>query len=266
MLNDVQKNEMRTQYRDAADKKKQIGILADLYACSRADVLSELGIKTQDDATQKQQPYQQAKKNGSAKKSYSQAVKKDVVKAVLLEGLTQAAVAERYGIPFQTVGHWVTMARKTQKQFMDAADEILADMPEQTVPAVEPQVQWQRIGAACAPLYNADGKRVPAVDNPAWTQAVDEMVREHPAKQAREQMVVEPDFEAAAQQMDREISMQLRLNDIDSAVSGLRTACHSLADAGMLEEPERDVLEQIVVRAAAFRAGMLYAMTREKMR
>lgn len=258
MLSDSTKAEMRTQYRDAANKKKQIGILADLYACSHADVLNALGIKARNEATQKQQPYQQAKKNGSARKSYSQAVKKDVVKAVLVEGLTQAAVAERYGIPFQTVGHWVTTARKTQKKFIDTADEILAEMPEQTLPAIEPQVQRQRIGAACAPLYNADGKRVPAVDNPEWTRAVDEMVRE--------QMIVEPDFEAAAQQMDREISMQLRLNEIDNAVSGLRTACHSLADAGMLEEPERDVLEQIVVRAAAFRAGMLYAITKEQMR
>ena len=34
MLNEHEKSEMRTQYRDAADKRKQIGILSELYDLS----------------------------------------------------------------------------------------------------------------------------------------------------------------------------------------------------------------------------------------
>ena len=35
---------MRTQYRDAADKRKQVGILAELYDCPKEEVLDALGL------------------------------------------------------------------------------------------------------------------------------------------------------------------------------------------------------------------------------
>ncbi|MEG2699139.1 MAG: hypothetical protein RR951_09425, partial [Ruthenibacterium sp.] len=103
---------------------------------------------------------------------------------------------------------------------------------------------------------------VPSVDNPERTQAVDEMVREHPVGQTREQMIVKPDFEKAVMELDAEIDLQLRITAIDDAVSGLRAACRCLADAGMLETPERELIGQIVTRATVFRAGMLYAVVR----
>lgn len=51
MLNDFDKAEIRVQYRDAADKRKQIGILADLYACSKEDILNALDLDAEKDAT-----------------------------------------------------------------------------------------------------------------------------------------------------------------------------------------------------------------------
>ena len=36
--------EIRTLYRNAASRKKQIGILADLYACARQDIERALGL------------------------------------------------------------------------------------------------------------------------------------------------------------------------------------------------------------------------------
>ena len=55
-------------------------------------------------------------------RSYDQAVKKDVVKAILLDGNTHEAVAERFGIPLSTVTHWVQRAKKAQAKVMADAD------------------------------------------------------------------------------------------------------------------------------------------------
>lgn len=101
MLSDFDKAEIRVQYRDAADKRKQIGILADLYACSKEDILNALNLDTENDTTVRSEPAAQKKKR--IVRSYDQAVKKDVVKAILLDGNTHEAVAERFGIPLSTV-------------------------------------------------------------------------------------------------------------------------------------------------------------------
>ena len=45
MLTKEQIGEIRIAYRDAKDPKKQIGILADLYACDKAEILQVLGIE-----------------------------------------------------------------------------------------------------------------------------------------------------------------------------------------------------------------------------
>ena len=45
MLTKEQIGEIRTAYRDAKDQKKQIGILADLYACDKAEIRQVLGIE-----------------------------------------------------------------------------------------------------------------------------------------------------------------------------------------------------------------------------
>ncbi|MEG2698691.1 MAG: hypothetical protein RR951_07170, partial [Ruthenibacterium sp.] len=177
-MTNLDKDEMRALYRDAADKQKQIGILTELYACGRKQVLEVLGVtgealQTLGATHKKRHPETFAGKKKLIRTEWPPAVRDDVCKAVLVEGITQREAAERFGVPVPTAGHWVTQAKQTQKQFLDTADEILAGLTEQTVPAIESQVQSQRIGVACAPLYNADGKRVPAVDNPEWTQAVD---------------------------------------------------------------------------------------------
>ncbi|MEG1276140.1 MAG: hypothetical protein RSD27_10695, partial [Ruthenibacterium sp.] len=210
MLSDSTKAEMRALYRGAADKQKQIGILSELYACGRKQVLEVLGVTGEslqalDIASKKRHPETFAGKKKRIRTEWPPAVRDDVCKAVLVEGITQREAAERFGVPVPTVGHWVTKAKETQKQFMDSADEILAGLTDRTVPVIDSRVQSQRIGVACAPLYNAAGKCVPSVDNPERTQAVDEMVREHPAGQAHEQMIVKPDFEKAVMELDAEI-------------------------------------------------------------
>ena len=48
--------EIRTLYRNAASPKKQIGILADLYACPRQDIERALGLPVTPMRAQKQLP------------------------------------------------------------------------------------------------------------------------------------------------------------------------------------------------------------------
>lgn len=101
-LTTEQIGEIRTAYRDAADPKKQIGILADLYCTTKQEICRVLGIE----APPKRKT-----------RSYDQAVKKDVVKAVLLGGVSYKDAAEKFGVPYGNVSAWVQAARKKQAEF-----------------------------------------------------------------------------------------------------------------------------------------------------
>lgn len=101
-LTSEQIGEIRTAYRDAADPKKQIGILADLYCTTKQEICRVLEIE--------EPPKKKAR-------SYDQAVKKDVVKAVLLEGVSYKDAAEKFSVPYGNVSAWVQAARKKQAEF-----------------------------------------------------------------------------------------------------------------------------------------------------
>ncbi|MEG2930315.1 MAG: hypothetical protein RR825_00885, partial [Ruthenibacterium sp.] len=127
IMTNLDKDEMRALYRGAADKQKQIGILTELYACGRKQVLEVLGVTDESlqapDATPGKRHYETfAGKKKRIRTEWPPAVKDDVCKAVLVEGITQREAAERFGVPVPTVGHWVIKAKETQKQFMDTAD------------------------------------------------------------------------------------------------------------------------------------------------
>ena len=101
-LTTEQIGEIRVAYRDAADPKKQIGILADLYCTTKQEICRVLGIEAP--------PKKKVR-------SYDQAVKKDAVKAVLLDGLSYKEAAERYGMPYANVRDWVKRALMKQAEF-----------------------------------------------------------------------------------------------------------------------------------------------------
>ena len=129
-LTNEQKGEIRAAYRDAANPKKQITILAQLYATSKEKICKVLGIEA---------PEQKPKKT---LRSYEQAVKDDVVKAVLLEGASYQEAAERFGVPYGNVNAWVNKARKKQAEFGVTApppetprEELLTATAPQTLPA-----------------------------------------------------------------------------------------------------------------------------------
>lgn len=97
--------DIQASYRNAADPKKQISILADLYAVPRAEICRVLGID---------EPAAKAKKL----RTYDKSVKDAVVRAVLLDNEPRAEVAERFGVPIGNVNAWVAKAKKQQKEFL----------------------------------------------------------------------------------------------------------------------------------------------------
>lgn len=137
MLSKEQIGEIRTAYRDAKDQKKQIGILADLYACDKAEIRQVLGIE---DAPPQAPPADKPTPKRRAVKSYDQAVRDQLVKAVLLDGESTTAVCERMGVPAGTAAKWLADARKKQAEFLayDPKSEPVAKDPK-TAPGLEPE-------------------------------------------------------------------------------------------------------------------------------
>lgn len=136
MLTKEQIGEIRTAYRDAKDQKKQIGILADLYACDKAEIRQVLGIEdAPPQAPLADQPDQPTPKKRVVK-SYDQAVRKQLVKAVLLDGESTTAVCERMGVPAGTAAKWLADARKKQAEFLayDPKSEDPAAKEQKTAP------------------------------------------------------------------------------------------------------------------------------------
>ena len=122
MLNEHEKSEMRTQYRDAADKRKQIGILSELYDCSKEEVLDALGLADKGASAGANTKHETAGKH-NPRKSYEQAVKNDVAKAVLVEGLSANQAAEKFGVPLGNVSRWVRKAKEKQAEFLKEAEK-----------------------------------------------------------------------------------------------------------------------------------------------
>lgn len=124
---DAEIGEIRMSYKQAKKPAEQIGILADLYACAKDDISRVLEIAT----TPKK----------AKRKSYDQAVRDQVVKAVLLDGETQQAVAERFGVPRTNVASWVQKAKAKQAEFMAYPSEPQAPAPvEAPTPTAAPDI------------------------------------------------------------------------------------------------------------------------------
>ncbi|MDY5007948.1 transposase [Candidatus Allofournierella merdipullorum] len=97
MLTSEQIGEIRTAYREAANPKKQIGILADLYCTTKQEIRKVLGLP------------ETSKKE---RRSYGAEEKEKVVKAVVKEGLSHRAAAKRCGVPRGNVAAWVAAEEK----------------------------------------------------------------------------------------------------------------------------------------------------------
>ena len=136
-FSDEQVSEIRAAYRDAANPKKQISILADLYATIKEEICKVLEIETP------------APKPKKVLRSYDQAVKDSVVKAVMLDGMTYQQAAEHFGVPYGNVSAWVNKARKKQAEFARYAEEVQAE-PVSLPVAVDPPADEQNSAPSTA--------------------------------------------------------------------------------------------------------------------
>lgn len=116
-LTPEQISEIQAAYRDAAHQKKQIGILADLYDTMENVIREVLGLPVEPNGDKKKRMFH----------SYDQAIKEDVVRAVLLEGMTNREAAEKFAVPYGNVSAWVNKARKKQAEFARYAEEVQAE-------------------------------------------------------------------------------------------------------------------------------------------
>ena len=98
MLNEQDKSDIRCQYRDAADKRKQVRILMDLYLASREEILDVLGLPTQC------RPIPRGPSNQRC--VYTAEIKLTAMQRVR-SGENHRVVAQEMGINYQTLCSWL---------------------------------------------------------------------------------------------------------------------------------------------------------------
>ena len=120
-------SDIKAAYRNASNPKKQISILADLYDTTENAIREVLGLPDEPEGNKKKRMFH----------SYDQAIKEDVVRAVLLEGMTNREAAEKFAVPYGNVSAWVNKARKKQAEFARYAEEVQAEQAPETAEAPE---------------------------------------------------------------------------------------------------------------------------------
>ncbi|OUQ41397.1 hypothetical protein B5E65_12235 [Gemmiger sp. An120] len=148
-------SEIQAAYRDAANPKKQISILADLYATTKEEICKVLEIEMP------------APKPKKVPRSYDQSVKDSVVKAVILDGMTYQQAAERFGVPYGNVNAWVNKARKKQAEFSRFAEEVEAE--QTAAPAAAPENKVKKTA-------NSGSSKKPPAPSPAERKPLYERV------------------------------------------------------------------------------------------
>lgn len=114
MLNNEDKDFVRMLYRQAKKKKKQIGVLAELYACNKEQIEEVLGLSAEDVAP----PVAKVTVN---RRRYSSETRAALVKAVLVDGEQIITAASRYSVRKQTAYNWVNAAKQTCAKLTNGA-------------------------------------------------------------------------------------------------------------------------------------------------
>ncbi len=108
MLSEEEKSEMRVLYRQAANRRRQIEILAQLYAAPKEDVLEALGL---DDLPESAHASKQPK---TARRCWPDGVRRAAVERVLA-GQSYRQAAEACGVPVNTIGGWMATWQRTHR-------------------------------------------------------------------------------------------------------------------------------------------------------
>lgn len=133
---------MQRLYRRAAKPKEQLDIICDLFPYhTKKQIKVVLGLERETKAPEKQKEYNEMRR------SYDQATKDAVVKDVLLYGISQPQVSEKYGIPISNINRWVTKAIKQRQDIEDYADKIEREITAEKQDAATEgyNFDWQRL-------------------------------------------------------------------------------------------------------------------------
>lgn len=160
-LTPEQISEIQAAYRDSANPKKQIGILADLYDTTENAIREVLGLPDEPEGNKKKRMF----------RSYDQAIKEDVVRAVLLEGMTNREAAEKFAVPYGNVSAWVNKARKKQAEFSRFAEEVEAE--QTAAPAASPENKVKKT-ANHGPSKMSQDSSSPTRRKPLYERAMQE--------------------------------------------------------------------------------------------
>lgn len=108
MLGERDKADIRTLYRDAADKSRQVRILMELFLASREEILDVLGLMAEPGRPK-------PSKKGLPKRSYTPEFK-DEAKRRLRAGEGVHQVAEDMGVNVRTVATWAYYVRREERE------------------------------------------------------------------------------------------------------------------------------------------------------
>lgn len=125
--------------------------VAQLHACGQEDIARALDLG--------KKPEVQAK---HIRRRADPEIRQAAVKDVLLEGMTQVAVAEKYGMHPVTIRKWVAQARKTRQEFLDYP-EAQKESPVDLAAEQGKEKPWQ--------------ERTPAQRQKSWVREVLEGIR-----------------------------------------------------------------------------------------
>lgn len=125
--------------------------VAQLHACGPEDIARALDLG--------KKPEVQAK---HIRRRADPEIRQAAVKDVLLEGMTQVAVAEKYGMNPVTIRKWVAQARKTRQEFLDYP-EAQKESPVDLAAEQGKEKPWQ--------------ERTPAQRQKSWVREVLEGIR-----------------------------------------------------------------------------------------
>lgn len=133
-----EKHDIRAMYREAKYPEAQIGVMAQLYACSKNDILAVLGLEAKAAVT----PQAAARKAHGRRPLHSEETRQSAVRLVLEEGLPHRDAASRVGVSQTTVSKWVReeKARQAPGVRPQAAPEPVASNSTKAVAQSLPEV------------------------------------------------------------------------------------------------------------------------------
>ena len=157
-MTEAERQEMRTIYRDAADKTAQLGILVDMYQVSVEEAAEVCGCEVPA-ALQRFKPVRLGQKALRGARIPPEE-KRQAVAEVIAGNVSALEIAERFGVQVSAVRNWVRKAKKARQEeremvkteTQERADRELQTAQRRTEQALKTAQEKVAAEAACARL------------------------------------------------------------------------------------------------------------------